>query len=106
MSTDALKPAIFEGPFVAHVTDRHSGQMTELRPGDEWLVTDADLESTFWRAIEEPKPKRGKRSAAAAESKQQDSAVQDGPTDGGELQDADSTHDATATAPSTAGVDS
>lgn len=66
MSTEALKPAFWVGPFDAEVHDRHTGAKTDARPGDgPFMVTDADLESTHWRAADEPKRKRGKKDEPA-----------------------------------------
>ena len=48
MASDLI-PAIWEGPFPAEVAG-----MRTLQPGDEHMVTEADLESSHWRRKDEP----------------------------------------------------
>ena len=70
-----LHPATWEGPYPAETLDGRT-----LMPGDEAMVTEADLESGHWRGKDEPKPRRssqGKRRAKAkqpAEPEQPDAA--------------------------------
>lgn len=54
MASD-LKPAIWDGPFAAELAD---GRL--LSPGDEHMVTEADLLSGHW------KPKASKAKASKA----------------------------------------